>query len=79
MPGSYPHVGKYPSQNERFGIYGLPERKEQSDDIPTIWKYEVDVQKQLILVYDMLYRYGKKKKKRNPTVHCQPVRTGQER
>ena len=50
MPGSYPHVGKYPSQNERFGIYGLPERKEQSDDIPTIWKYEVCVPKPRILV-----------------------------
>ena len=27
MPGSHTYVGEYPAQNERFGIYGLPERK----------------------------------------------------
>ena len=27
MSGSYTHVGAYPAQNERFGIYGLFERK----------------------------------------------------
>ena len=50
MPRPYPLVGKYPAQNGRFGIYGHPERKEQVDDIPTIWEYEVSVPKPQILV-----------------------------
>ena len=27
MPGSYTHTGGYPAPNERFGIYGIFERK----------------------------------------------------
>ena len=50
LSGSYPYVGKYPTQNERFGFHGISERKEQPDDIPAIWEYEVCVPKPRILV-----------------------------
>ena len=29
MSGSYTYAGKHTTQNERFGIYGISERKEQ--------------------------------------------------
>ncbi len=50
MSGSYPSVGEHTAQNERFGIYGIFERKKQSNDIPKIWKYEIRVSKPRILV-----------------------------
>ena len=33
MPGSYTYAGKHPAQNERFGIYGIFERKKCIADI----------------------------------------------
>ena len=45
MPGSYTHTGKYPAQNERFGIYGVFERKERNVDISEMGEYEVCVPK----------------------------------
>lgn len=33
MSGSYTYAGKHTTQNERFGIYGVSERKEQFDNI----------------------------------------------
>ena len=50
MSGSYTYVGEYTDQNERFGIYGIFEREEQSDDIPKMWEYEVCIPKSRILV-----------------------------
>ena len=34
MPGSHTSTGKHPAQNERFGIYGIPQRKKCTAGIP---------------------------------------------
>ena len=50
MTRPYTYAGKYPAQNERFGIYGLLKRKERIADIPKMGEYEVCVPKPRILV-----------------------------
>ena len=57
MTGSYTHTGKYPAQNERFGIYGVFERKERNVDISEMGEYEVCVPKPRILVQGILSGY----------------------
>ena len=57
MPGSYTHTSKYPAQNERFGIYGIFERKERNVDILEMGEYEVCVPTSRILVQGILRRY----------------------
>ena len=49
-PDSYTYVGKYPAQNERFGIYGIFKRKECIIDISKMGKYEICIPKPRILV-----------------------------
>lgn len=41
MSRSHTHVGKYPTQNERFGIYGISERKERDDHISKMGGLEI--------------------------------------
>ena len=50
MSGSYTYAGKHTTQNERFGIYGIFEKKEQPDDIPKMGEYEICIPKPRILV-----------------------------
>ena len=50
MPGLCSFITKYPAQNECFGIYGIFEGKEQSDDISKIWEHEICISKPGILV-----------------------------
>ena len=54
MSGSYTHVGEYPAQNERFGIYGLFERKKCIVDFSKMGKYEICVPKPRVLVQGIL-------------------------
>ena len=49
-PDSYTYVGKYPAQNERFGIYGIFKRKKRIIDIPEVGEYEICIPKPRILV-----------------------------
>ena len=57
MSGSCPHAGKYPSQNERFGIHGVFEREERDDYISKMGKYEIRIPKPRILVQGILCGY----------------------
>lgn len=50
MPGSHSYVGKHPAQNERFGFYGIPERKKCIADFPKMGEHEICVTKPRILV-----------------------------
>ena len=50
MPRPYTYAGKHPAQNERFGIYGIFERKKCIADISKIREYEVCIPKPRILV-----------------------------
>ena len=54
VPGPHTYVGEHPAQNERFGIYGIFERKECIVDIPEVWKHEVCIPKPRILVQGIL-------------------------
>ena len=58
MPGSCTYDGKYPAQNERFGIYGISERKERDDHISKMGKYEIRIPKPRILVQGILCGYS---------------------
>ena len=58
MPGSCTYDGKYPAQNERFGIYGISERKERDDYISKMGKYEIRIPKPRILVQGILCGYS---------------------
>ena len=50
LTGSCPLTSEYPAPNERFGIYGVSEGKEQSEDISEIWVYEICIPKPRVLV-----------------------------
>ena len=50
MPRPHTHVGEDTAQNERVGIYGIPERQERDNNIPKMGKYEICLPKQRILV-----------------------------
>ena len=43
-----------PAQNERFGVHGIPERKERNDHLSKMGKYEICVPKPRILVQGIL-------------------------
>ena len=57
VSGSCPHAGKYPAQNERFGIHGIFEREERDDYISKMGKYEIRIPKPRILVQGILCGY----------------------
>ncbi len=50
MPRPYSYAGEYPTQNERFGIYGIFKREKLSNDISKMGQYEVRIPKPRILV-----------------------------
>ena len=56
MPRSYTHTSEYPAQNERFGIYGIFERKKCAANISKMGKHEVCIPKSRILVQGILLR-----------------------
>ena len=57
VPGSCTYDGKYPAQNERFGIHGIFEREERDDYISKMGKYEIRIPKPRILVQGILCGY----------------------
>ena len=71
MPGSYPPSAKYSAEAECIGIYGVSEGEEQSDDIPAIWKHEVCISQQRILVQRILRRYGGQEYSGDTEVHSE--------
>ena len=57
MSGSCSSACEYPAQNERCGIYGVSERKEQPDDIPKVGEHEVCIPQSRVLVQGILCRH----------------------
>ena len=57
MSGSCSSACEYPAQNERCGIYGVSERKEQPDDIPKVGEHEVCIPRSRVLVQGILCRH----------------------
>ena len=54
MSGSYTSFAEHTAENECVRIHGVFERKEQPDDIPEVWEYEVCIQEQRVLVQRIL-------------------------
>ena len=73
MPGSRTPACSDTAQNERFGIYGISEEKEQHDDIPKIWKHEVCIPKPLILAQKILCGHSRKGHKSDKYVYSEPT------
>ena len=74
MSGSYTYAGKHTTQNERFGIYGISERKEQFDNIPKMGEYEVCVPKPRILVQGVLCGHSREKYCSHKGVYRKPIK-----
>ena len=77
MPGSCTYDGKYPAQNERFGIYGISERKERDDHISKMGKYEIRIPKPRILVQGILCGYGREECESDTRICSKSVKDGQ--
>ena len=50
-------VSEHPAQNERFGVYGISQRKKCIVDISEMGKHEICIPKPRILVQGILRRY----------------------
>ena len=57
MSGSHTYSCIAATQNERFGIYGVSERKECNNHISEMGKYEICIPKSRILVQRILRRH----------------------
>ena len=77
MSGSCPHAGKYPAQNEHFGIYGISERKERDDHISKMGKHEILIPKPRILVQGILCGYGREECESDTRICSKAVEDGQ--
>lgn len=55
---SYPYACGDPAQNERIRLYGISEREKQSDALRAVWRYEIQIQEQGVLVQRVLRQYG---------------------
>jgi len=77
MSRSYTYVGKYSSQNERFGIYGILKGEKQFDDISKMGEFEVCIPKQGILVQGILRRYRREEYESDKGIHSPPIGTRQ--
>jgi len=61
------------SEDECIKLYGLSERQKQLDDIRKIWGYEIQVQKQTVLVPGILRGYGRKKREEDSRIHQRAI------
>ena len=75
MSRPYTYAGKYTTQNECFGIYGILKGKKQFDDIPKMGEYEICIPKQGILVQGVLCRYRGKEHESDKGIHSTPIGT----
>ena len=62
MSGSHTYSCIAVTQNERFGIYGVSEKKECNNHISEMGKYEICIPKSRILVQRIIRRHHKQLK-----------------
>ena len=55
VPGSHPHAGRNPTENECGGIHRISQREKQFDDFSTTRESEVQIWESIILVQRVLY------------------------
>ena len=75
MSGSCSSAVEHSAKNQCIKLYGVPEREKQSDDILEIWKYEICIPKQRILVQRILCKYSGEKYKSNKGIYSESVRS----
>ena len=73
MSGSHTYSCIAATQNERFGIYGVSERKECNNHILEMGKYEIRIPKSRILVQRILRRNGREERKSDTRICCKSV------
>lgn len=78
MPGPYTYAGGHPAKNERFGIYGIFERKKCVVDILKIRKYEGCIPKPRDLLSGILRGYRGEKHKSNKLCIADQLRRDKE-
>ena len=73
MPRPYTYAGKHPTQNERFGICGLSQRKKRTFDFSKVGKLKIRIPKPRVLVQGILRRYRGEEHKSNKGVHSTAI------
>ena len=74
MPRPYTYVGKHPAQNERFGIYGLSQRKKRTFDFSKVGESKICIPKPRVLVQGILRRYRGEEHESDKGVHSRPIK-----
>lgn len=74
LPGSHTHAGRDTAEAGSGKLHGIPEGKEQHNAIRTVWRTEVQIPKQRVLVQGVLCRYDRKKHKPDTGVHTKSVK-----
>lgn len=70
---SYPYAYGNPAQNERIRLYGISERETRSDALRAVWRSEIQIQEQGILVPGILRRYGREEHGEDTGIHKAPA------
>lgn len=55
---SYPHASGDPAKDECVELHGISEGKKQSDALRAVWRYEIQIQEQGVLVQRVLRRHS---------------------
>ena len=62
------------TQNERVGFYGVFKRKKYRFNIPKIYKFNVEILTQRILVYRILCGYSRKEHKEDKRIYRKSIK-----
>ena len=73
----YTYVGKYPAQDERFGLHGIPERQKCIADFSKMGKHEICIPKPRVLVQGILRGYRGQKHESDKRIYSRPVKARQ--
>lgn len=74
MCGSYTYADRNTAEDECIGIYGISERKEQSDNTPKAWEFKIQVWEQKFLVQRILCRYCREECQANSRIHTKSAK-----
>ena len=75
MPRPHTHSREGSAEDERFGVHGISQGKEQFDVLSEMGEYEICVPKPRILVPWILRRYGRQEYGKDKRIHSQPTQT----
>ena len=72
VPGSHPHAGRNPTENECGGIHRISQREKQFDDFSTTRESEVQIWESIILVQRVLRGHRRKEYEKDRGIHSVP-------